>query len=142
MGLFSRLFRPPIGGPHRIHPADADLVSETDVAWFSDLTENDIRSLGQQDDLFRLAAFTKFVDEGMSDRDAARRVWEYFPYFYIDPSKRGDTPSGLTDEDAKLPFLIKDKVNRLASQGTLTKDLAERFGSMNAAIRYVIRGGG
>jgi hypothetical protein len=139
MGLFSRFFRHQIGCPHHIHPSDENLVDETDVAWFSNLTENDVRLLYQEDDVFRAAAYMKYKDKGLSEEDAARKVWKYFPYFYIDPNKRGDTPPRLADDDAKLPFLIKDKVNRLASQGTLTKDLAERFDSMNAAIRHVIR---
>ena len=55
MGLFSRFFQRPIGVPHRIHPGDEDLVGENDIAWFSSLTETDIRSVGQQDDVFKAA---------------------------------------------------------------------------------------
>lgn len=68
-------------------------------------------------------------------------VWRYFPYFYLDPSKRGQNPLGFTGENAELPFLIKDKINRLAIEGKITKDAAESYETMNAAIRQLLRRG-
>ncbi len=123
----------------RVHPEDVGLTSDDDREWFCSLTETDIASLTLEDDVPRLAAFIKFKDEDLSGADASRRVWRYFPYFYLDPSKRGQNPLGLTGENAEMPFLIKDKINRLAIEGKITKDVAESAETMNAAIRQLLR---
>jgi hypothetical protein len=59
--------------------------------------------------------------------------------YYLDPSQRGRNPLGFTGINAELPFLIKEKVNRLTIEGRLTKVATESSEPMNAAIRKLLQ---
>lgn len=141
MGFLSWLRGEKRRPPHSVHPEDAGLILDEDRDWFSGLSDADVAALNQEDNVFRYAAFLKAKDEGLSAEDAARRCWRYFPYYYLDPSERGRNPLGFSGANAELPFLIKDRVTRLATAGSITKDLAESHETMNAAIRQLLGGG-
>jgi hypothetical protein len=132
----------PFGGyarpPHPVHPADERLIADEDRKWFSGLTDKDLKALDEQDNVFRYASALKFREEGLSAEEASRRCWQAFPYFYLDPAQRGQNPLGFDGEDAELPLLIKDRVNRLAMLGSITKELMERHRTMNATIRHLL----
>lgn len=142
MGFLSKLFRQTIEQPHPVHHEDAGIIDDDDRRWFCSLTKKDIAALTKVDDVHRLAAFIKFrEEEGLSEKAAARRCWKYFPYFYLDPAERGRNSLGLAGPNVKLPFLIKDKVNRLAIAGKITEDMRESQQTMNAAIRQLLQRG-
>jgi len=142
MGFIANFFRRPIGGPHLLHPDDESLVISRDIEWFSNLSDRDIISLNKQDDFFKVVAYEKYKDEGFAEKDAARQVWKCFPYFYINPENRTSKQLEFDGDDSMLPFLIKDKVNRLAQSGALTENHVNRYTTMNAAIRSLIRNSG
>jgi hypothetical protein len=141
MGFLSRMLGVKRRRPHWVHPEDAGLVLDEDREWFSGLSDADVAALNQEDNVFRYAAFLKAKDEGLSAEDAARGCWKYFPYYYSDPSERGRNPLGFSGANAELPFLIKNRVTRLAIAGSITKDIAESHETMNAAIRQLLQGG-
>jgi|SRR6267142_5636243 len=139
MGLLSRMFGRKGREPHPVHPDDALLVTDEDRRWFSGLSNADLAALDQEDSTFQFATFLKLRNEdGLRSDAAARKCWKAFPYYYSDPSTRGANPLGFNGVDAELPFLIKDRVNRLAMTGRLTSELADQHMTMNAAIRQLL----
>jgi len=84
MGLFKKFF----GGcqpapPCAIHPDDRDLVSSEDIEWWNKLSFQDCQALEQEDNVFRLAAFTKFREtDGLSTEEAGKKVRLSFPFYY------------------------------------------------------------
>lgn len=139
MAFWDRFLARRIRQPHPVHPDDAGLILDEDRTWFGSLSEKDIASLTQEDNVFRYAAFLKFKEEGLSAEDASRRAWKFFPYYYLHPSERGKNPLGFDGVNAELPLLIKNRVSALAATGRITKDLAERHETMNAAVRHVLQ---
>jgi hypothetical protein len=77
----------------------------------------------------------------MSDEDAARRCWKYFPYYHLGLAQRGQSPPHFSGVNAELPLLIKDRVSRVAIAGIITKDTGENHETMNAAIRHLLQRG-
>jgi hypothetical protein len=139
VGFLSNLLGGGRRHPHPIHSEDVAMVLAEDRDWFGGLSDTDIAALGQQDNFHRYAAFLKAREEGLAADDAARRVWRYFPYYYLDPAERGRNPLGFTGPNAELPFLLKDRINRLVASGRLTKGLADSSETMNAAIRLLLQ---
>jgi len=143
LGLFSKLFgsKQP-APPCAIHPDDKDLVREEDIRWWHGLSLDDCKALEQEDNVFRLAAFQKFIeDEGLSDSDAGRKVRLRFPTYYGSLDQRANERFALTAADAKLPYVLKDRVNRAAMNRLIDRQAVERASSVNALIRQLIRGG-
>jgi hypothetical protein len=146
MALLKKLFGRGEPAPElQIHPEDLDLVSEADRRWWSTLTLKDCQVMEEQDNVFKVAALTHYIEEeGMPEEDAARRVRQSFTSYYAHLKGRMDEPLAFGGDDAKLPYMIKDRVNRYIL--TLNKATAlqpEDVGvaSINALIRVLIREG-
>jgi hypothetical protein len=129
----------------QIHPDDLDLVSEADRQWWSTLTLKDCQVMEEQDNIFKVASLNYYMEEeGMGEEDAARRVRQSFASYYAYLNERLDEPLGFGGNDSKLPYMIKDRVNRYIT--TLNKNTAAQpedvgLSSVNALIRMLIRKG-
>jgi hypothetical protein len=143
MSIFRRLFGAKQSSPPcEIHTDDRNLVRAEDVAWWQSLSLDDCKALETEDNVFKLAAFKKYTEEeGMSQQDAARMVRVRFPSYYGSLGKRVDTVAVLTAADAKLPYVLKDRVNRAAMNGIIDQDAVESASSVNALVRQLIRSG-
>lgn len=143
MGLFRKLFWSKQPAPLcAIHPDDRDLVRPEDVEWWNGLSLDDCQALEHEDNVFRLAAFHKFIEtDGLPDAEAGKRVRLTFPTYYSRLEYRGDEKFSLGAADAKLPYVLKDRVNRAAMSGLIDKQSFERASSVNALVRQLIRSG-
>lgn len=143
MGLFSKFFggRQP-APPCAIHPDDRDLVSSEDIEWWNKLSFQDCQALEQEDNVFRLAAFTKFREtDGLSDEEAGKKVRLSFPFYYGKLEHRADEKFTLGTADAKLPYVLKDRINRAVMSRLIDKNAVMQASSMNALVREFIRSG-
>lgn len=143
MGLFSKIFgsKQP-APPCTIHPSDEFLVREEDVAWWNGLSLDDCKAFEQQDNITIVAALQKFMEEdGLSEEDAAKMVRRSFPFYYWALEQRDDEHFPLSASDAKLPYVLKDRVNRAIISGKVDRQVLSRSSSLNALIRDLIRSG-
>ena len=127
-----------------IHPDDMDLVCEEDMSWWNSLSLGDCMALEEVDNAFRLSTFIEFrKSEGLSAEDAAKKVNLHFPSYYVSLDSRADEKCVVTAADAKLPYVLKDRVNRAAISGVIDlQALALGQGSsVNALVRQAIRSG-
>lgn len=143
MGLFSKIFgskepAPPV----QIHPKDANLVKEEDIRWWKTLTLDDCKEFETQDNIFRVVAIRDFVEnQGLSEIEAVEKVKKCFFYYYGNISERNQGETfGFKGEDAKLPYLLKDRANRAVSIiKNMSKQERDSETSMNALLRRLIK---
>jgi len=143
MGLFNKLFgsREP-APPYAIHADDRALVKPGDIAWWNSLSLNDCQALEKEDNVFRLAAFQKFIEtDRLPDAEAGKKVRLSFPTFYWRLEHRADEKFQLGADDAKLPYVLKDRINRAVMGRIVDKQAVERSSSFNALARQLIRSG-
>jgi hypothetical protein len=143
MGLFGKLFgsKEP-APPCAIHPDDQSLVRREDQEWWNDLSLDDCKSLEQQDNVFRVAALQKFMrDDGLPEEEAAKKLRLQFPFYYSTIKLRAQEHFQLSAADAKLPYVLKDRVNRAMTSGKVDRAALGRASSMNALVRELIRSG-
>jgi hypothetical protein len=94
----------------QIHPEDQDLVTEADRRWWSTLTLKDCQLMEEQDNVSKVAALKHYIEEeDMPEEDAARRVRKSFAAYYAYLEERMDEPLGFGRDDAKLPYMLKDR---------------------------------
>lgn len=143
MGIFSKLFRSRQPAPPcEIHLNDRDLVSSEDRKWWNGLSLDDCKALEQEDNVFRFATWKKFVEEdGLSDADAGKKVRLTFPTYYWQLAHRAEEKFALGAADAKLPFLLKDRINRALMNRVIDKRALGDSSSFNALVRQLIRVG-
>jgi hypothetical protein len=134
--LFGRRLPPP---PCVVHPDDQDLVNTEDTKWWDTLSLEDLQALEKEDNVFRMAAYTKHREsDGLSAEDAARKVRLAFPFYYGNLASRGDEKTAIMEDDAKLPYVIKNRVNQSIMSNVITKEAMAESSSMNALIRKLI----
>ncbi|MFH1674853.1 MAG: hypothetical protein ABIF87_15735 [Pseudomonadota bacterium] len=145
MGFLKKLFGTSQPAPNfPIHPADKELVTEYDIKWWKSLTLDDYKALEQQDNIFRLALYMKLVEEaGLSEEEAAKQVRKSHIYYYVTLRARDDEKYGFLGEDAKLPYVLKDRANKAFVKyiRKMDKNEIESASSMNAIVRDLIRTG-
>lgn len=134
-GFFRRTFRSLNIEPD-VHADDRRLVSVDDCEWFGSLSQKDVQKLLKTDDVFRTAAYLKAKEEGLSADEAAAKVHKVFPTFYFAVSSRES--SGLMGENARLPFCVKDRINRMAADGQIDREAILTFSSMNSYLRSML----
>jgi len=124
----------------RIAQADLELVREKDRTAWRKVTQSTYESWKKQDDFFRIAAYKKAVDSGMSESAAKAHVKHEFPFYYLDPECREeDTYVG---DDAGLPIVLRERVNRGSMLlKTVMVEKSGQFRTMNALVREFIRKG-
>ena len=127
-------------GPERIAPEDLELVRAQDREAWIRVSRRTYQGWKQQDDFYRVAAYKKAVESGMSAADAKARVKLDFPFYYVDPAVRDEADYG--GDDGALPIVLRERVNTWAP---LLKPVMEeksgQFRTMNALVRECIRKG-
>ncbi|MEE9615185.1 MAG: hypothetical protein V3W31_09625 [Thermodesulfobacteriota bacterium] len=117
MGFLKKLFGTSQAAPNLpIHLDDNELVAEYDIQWWESLTLDDCKTLEQQDNVAQLALFIKLREDGLSEDEAARQVRKSHLFYYGTLEQRDDEPLGFRGEDAKLPYIIKDRANKAVIQ--------------------------
>jgi hypothetical protein len=141
MGLFNRIFGSKQPAPScEIHPDDRTLVRPDDIVWWNSLSLVDCRQLEEGDNVFRLASFQKFMEtDRLTEVEAGKKVRLSFPTFYWRLEHRADEKFKLEADDAKLPYVLKDRINRAVIRRLVDRQVVERSSSFNALIRQLIR---
>ena len=122
----------------RIAPQDADLVTDKDCAAWRKVRLRAYKGWKSQDDFYRVAAYKKAVESGMSTADAKAQVKKDFPFFYIDPALRDE--DSYAGDDGALPIVLRERVNNWAPLlKPVMLDKSDRFRTMNALVREFIR---
>ena len=141
MGLFGKLFgsKQP-APPCAIHPDDRTFVRTEDQECWNSLSLDDCKALEEQDNVFHVAALTHFMeDDRLPEEESAKKVRIQFPFFYWTLDQRAEEHFQLTPADAKLPYVLKDRVNRAVTAGRIDRFALSRASSMNALVRELMR---
>jgi len=145
MGLLKKLFGTRQPAPNLpIHPDDKELVTDYDIEWWESLTLDDCVAFEKQDQVAQFALYLKLTKEdGLSKDKASKHVRKNHIFYYGTLEQRADEPLGFIGEDAKLPYILKDRVNKAVMQYVLKMDKKkiESASSMNAIVRNLIRTG-
>jgi len=143
MTLFGKLFgtrRAP--APCAIHTDDRDLVRPEDMEWWDSLSVKECRGFDRDDHATRLAAFRKLIEsDHLSDVVASEQVRLAFPTYYRNLENRADEKFMVDAADAKLPYVLKDRVNRAVRKRVINKQAVAGASSFNALVRKLIRDG-
>ena len=124
----------------RIAQQDLDLVTEAERAAWRKVRMRTYQGWKKQDDFYRVAAYKKSIEAGMSAADAKAHIKKEFPFFYVDPSLRDEET--YVGDDGGLPIVLRERVNKWAP--LLKPVMAEKSGqfrTMNALVREFIRKG-
>jgi len=144
MGFLKKLFGTSQPAPTLpIHPDDKELVTDYDVQWWESLTLADCEALEKQDQVAQFALYLKLVEDGLSKDEASRRVRKNHIFYYGTLEQRANEPLGFIGEDAKLPYILKDRANKAVMKNVskMGKTKIESSSSMNAIVRNLIRCG-
>lgn len=126
--------------PERIAPEDLDLVRAEEREAWRRVSRRTYQGWKQQDDFYRVAAYKKAIESGMSSEDAKARVKQDFPFYYVDPETRDEDTYG--GDDGGLPIVLRERVNKWAPLlKPVMVEKAGQFHSMNALVRECIRKG-
>jgi len=139
VGLKIYYYGPPVAS-ERIAPEDLDLVRTEECEAWRRVSRKTYQGWKQQDDFYRVAAYKKATESGMSAADAKAFVKRDFPFYYVDPALRDeDTYVG---DDAGLPIVLRERVNKWAPLlKPVMVEKSGQFRTMNALIREFIRKG-
>ena len=145
MGLLKRLFSPSTPAPILpVHSDDEDLITEDDIRWWESLTLEDCKAMEEQDRVAQFSLFMKLIQEdGFSEEEAMRRVRKINLFYYGTLEQRENEPAGFKGDDAKLPYIVKDKANKAVVKfiRKMDKRKRESASSINAIVRNLIRAG-
>ena len=125
-----------------IHPDDKELVTKHDVKWWKSLSLDDCKNFEKLDSITQTALPMKLVEEdGLSDEEAARRVRKSNVFYYETLEQRNDEPLGFVGDDAKLPYILKDRVDKAVINQIreMDKNDIASASSMNSIVRDLIR---
>ena len=97
----------------------------------------------EQDNATKVAAIIDGMEnKGLSEEEAVRRVQKLFPRYYgnLEDREKGFVliPRPM-DDDAGLPYVLKDRVNRSVTAGRIDANELQAASSFNALIRSLIR---
>ena len=143
MGFLSKLFgsKPPAPAC-AIHFDDRDLVRQDDIEWWRHLSLRDCQALEREDNVFRRTAFEKLIDtDGFPNVVAGERLRLTLPTYYRTLEQRADEKFTLGEADAKLPYVLKERVSRGVRKKVIDPLAVERASSFNALARQLIRAG-
>lgn len=128
--------------PCAIHSSDKTLVRNEDVEWWNGLSVEDCKAFEQQDNITKMAALQEFMEEGrLSKEAAAKKVRTNFPFYYwsLEQRQQDEERFQLSTSDAKLPYILKDRINRATMSHKIDSDALNNASSFNALIRNLIR---
>ncbi len=133
------------GGPAPslpIHPEDAELVSDADVAWWSSVTLRELKRFAAENPVVRSVFVTSHMKYGGASKAAALgNAIRSVPRFYGTIEEREDSDPGLTPDDVALPWILKKRVDDGILIGEIKKAELRHSSSMNALVRRLIRDG-
>lgn len=128
-----------------VHPNDQNLVSDSDTDWWRTLTLKDCQVMEGQDNVTKVASIKYGMEEeGLSEEEVVLRVQKNFPRYYGNLEDRDKGFSLIhqpTDDDAGLPYVLKDRVNRVVAARRIDADELQAASSFNALIKSLIRSG-
>ena len=109
---------------------DIDLITNEDLDWIGSIRNVNayILNILEDDETFRLGAFRNDTNSGKSSDESVRSILKAYPYFYPDKKYRNDMPNSTinyTDDDMKLPFLIRHRVDKFRMSNKLKKYVKE-----------------
>jgi len=142
MGIFDKIFGSKEPAPKvQIHPDDLALIKNSDLKWWDNLSLDNVISYEKQDNLFRATALRNFVEnEGLLIDQAAKKVRKSFIFYYATLNEREDEHFGFSGEDAKLPYVLKDRANRAIPKiKKMSRQEIDSATSINALIRKILR---
>ena len=126
--------------PERIAPEDLGLVKAGECEAWRRVSRRTYQGWKQQDDFFRVAAYKKAIESGMSAEDAKARVKQDFPFYYVDPATRDE--DNYRGDDGGLPIVLRERVNKWAPLlKPMMVEKSDEFRTMNALVRDFIRKG-
>jgi polyhydroxyalkanoate synthesis regulator phasin len=116
-------------------------VTDKDIKLWWNMHDLERRMQQQDDFVSQFALFLKLREEGLDEKEAAKRVAKRFPIFG-DPD---DTTLGSKD-DSPIPYELKDRVNIYIQKRSMTdseefKKAIEYSTSVNSLIRKAIQKG-
>ena len=145
MGFLKKLFGTSQPAPNLpIHHDDKQLITEYDIQWWKSLTLDDCKRMEEEDNVAQFALYMKLVEkDNLSKDEAARQVRKSNLFYYGKLEQRDNEPMGFHGEDAKLPYILKDRANKAVIKYVRKIDKNEigSASSMNAIIRKIIRAG-
>lgn len=127
--------------PCEIHENDEDLVKDSDLDWWRSLGVSDVMEMEQADNVFKLAAFKKFREQGLDSHESAKKVRLSFLTYYGRVEDRNDSRFNFPEQDVSLPYALKKRIDNAISSGQIAKEDLRSGTSINAVIREKIRGG-
>ena len=80
-------------------------------------------------------------EDGLSEEQAAKKVRCNFPFYYCSLEQRDEEQFSLSASDAKLPYVLKDRINRAIMSRKIDREALSRVSSLNALVRDLIRSG-
>ena len=124
----------------RIAEQDRGLVTEAQCAAWRKVRMRTYQGWKKQDDFYRVAAYKKAVESGMSAADAKAHVKREFPFYYLDPALRDEDE--YVGDDGALPIVLRERVNNWAPVlKPIMVEKSGQFRTMNALVREFIRKG-
>ena len=144
MGFLKKLFGTSQPAPNLpIHPDDKELVTEYDIKWWESLTLDDCKLMEQEDNVAQLALFMKLKEDSLAEEEAGRQARKSSLMYYGTLEQRDNEPLGFHGDDAKLPYILKDRANKAVIKYIRKMDKSEivAASSMNAIVRELIRTG-
>ena len=143
MRLFGKLFETRRqAAPCAIHTDDRDLVRPEDMEWWNSLSVKECLGFDRDDNATRLAAFRKLIEsDRLSDVAASEQVRLALPTYYRNLENRADEKFTVAADDAKLPYVLKDRVNQAVRKRVINKQAVAGASSFNALVRKLIRDG-
>jgi hypothetical protein len=124
----------------RIAQPDLDLVTQAECAAWRKVRMRTYQGWKKQDDFYRVAAYKKAVESGMSAADAKAHVKREFPFYYLDPALRDEDE--YVGDDGALPIVLRERVNNWAPVlKPIMVEKSGQFHTMNALVREFIRKG-
>jgi hypothetical protein len=124
----------------RIADPDLDLVTDAERAAWRKVRLRTYQGWKRQDDFYRVAAYKKALESGMSAPEAKAYVKREFPFYYLDPVLRDEDT--FVGDDGALPIVLRERVNKWAAvlKSVMTEKPGQ-FRTMNALVREFIRKG-
>jgi hypothetical protein len=143
VGFLNKLFGPKTHAPAcAIHPDDRDLVRADDIEWWNRLSLKDWHGFEREDSVSRRSTFEKLTATGhLPNAEAGERVRLALPTYYRTLDQREDEKFALAGADAKLPYVLKNRVSRAVRGRIIDQRAVEGASSFNALARQLIRSG-
>lgn len=127
-------------GPCEVHPDDAALVQPEDLAWWRKLSLAEAREYERNDNMRNLISYRALCeDQGMAPDEAMQRIAISSPRYYLTLDRRAAKSVLVRAEDARIPYVLRYRVDDGIIAGVFPRDAIFGAGSFNALIRQLIR---